>query len=50
VRGKPFEYRFVVETVAHDGRAIEAGEFDGLAAKTDWFRILGIYDPGRYDV
>ena len=50
VRGKPFEYRFVVETVAHDGRAVESGEFDGLAAKTEWVRILGIYDPGRHDV
>ena len=50
LRGKPFEYRFVVETIAHDGRAIDAREFSGLAAKTEWFRILGIYDPGRHDV
>jgi prephenate dehydratase len=50
LRGKPFEYRFVVETIAHGGRAIDAREFSGLAAKTEWFRILGIYDPGRHDV
>jgi prephenate dehydratase len=50
VRGKPFEYRFVVETIAHDGRAVDAREFSGLAATTEWFRILGIYDPGRHDV
>jgi prephenate dehydratase len=50
LRGKPFEYRFVVETIAHDGRAIDTREFSGLAAKTEWFRILGIYDPGRHDV
>ncbi len=50
LRGKPFEYRFVVETIAHDGRAIDERDFGGLAAKTEWFRILGIYDPGRQDV
>jgi prephenate dehydratase len=45
IRGKPFEYRFVVETVAHDGSAIDADVFGGLAAHTEWFALLGIYDP-----
>ena len=45
IKGKPFEYRFVVETVAHDGGAIDASMFEGLAAKTEWFALLGVYDP-----
>jgi prephenate dehydratase len=45
IKGKPFEYRFVVETVAPDGRPIDAALFQGLAAKTEWFALLGVYDP-----
>jgi prephenate dehydratase len=45
IKGKPFEYRFVVETVAPDGRPIDAALFEGLAAKTEWFALLGVYDP-----
>ncbi len=45
IKGAPFEYRFVVETVAHDGRAIDADDFAGLAASTEWCTLLGIYDP-----
>lgn len=45
IKGKPFEYRFVIETVAHDGRPIDAAAFQGLAVKTEWFALLGVYDP-----
>ena len=45
IKGKPFEYRFVVETVAPDGRPIDAALFEGLAARTEWFALLGVYDP-----
>jgi prephenate dehydratase len=45
IKGKPFEYRFVVETVAPDDRPIDAALFQGLAAKTEWFALLGVYDP-----
>lgn len=45
IKGKPFEYRFVVETIAHDGSPIHPAAFDGLALKTEWFALLGAYDP-----
>jgi prephenate dehydratase len=45
IKGKPFEYRFVVETVTPDGRPIDAAVFQGLAARTEWFALLGVYDP-----
>ena len=45
IKGKPFEYRFVVETVAPDDQPIDAALFQGLAAKTEWFALLGVYDP-----
>ena len=45
IKGKPFEYRFVVETVAHEGGAIDASVFEGLAARTEWFALVGVYDP-----
>lgn len=45
IKGKPFEYRFVVETVDPDGRPIDAALFQGLAAKTEWFALLGVFDP-----
>jgi prephenate dehydratase len=45
IKGKPFEYRFVVETVTPDERPIDAAVFQGLAAKTEWFALLGVYDP-----
>ncbi|HXG89792.1 MAG TPA: prephenate dehydratase domain-containing protein [Vicinamibacterales bacterium] len=44
-RGKPFEYRFVIEVVAQDGRPIAAGLFEGLRATTEWFVHLGAFDP-----
>jgi prephenate dehydratase len=47
LRGKPFEYRFVVEVIAHDGRALDMGLFDSLAARAQWTRVLGIYDPSK---
>jgi prephenate dehydratase len=45
VRGTPFEYRFVIETVAYDGSTIDVGSFDSLAARTEWFKVLGAFDP-----
>jgi prephenate dehydratase len=45
LQGKPFEYRFVIETVAHDGSAIDPHAFAGLAPRTEWFSLLGAYDP-----
>jgi prephenate dehydratase len=45
IKDRPFEYRFIVETVAHDGRAIEASVFSGLTQTTEWFSLLGLYDP-----
>jgi chorismate mutase / prephenate dehydratase len=49
IRGKPFEYRFVVEVVAHDGRTLDLSLFEPLAAQTQWMRVLGIYDPSQPD-
>lgn len=45
VRGNKFEYRFVIETVAHDGSTITPAVFDGLSGKTEWFTYLGAFDP-----
>jgi prephenate dehydratase len=45
IRGTPFEYRFVIETVRHDGDPIHIGAFESLAARTEWFKVLGAYDP-----
>jgi prephenate dehydratase len=45
IRGKPFEYRFVVETIAYDGSPIDIGQFKALGDRTQSFKVLGIYDP-----
>jgi prephenate dehydratase len=47
LRGKPFEYRFVVEVIAHDGRVLDMGLFESLGARAQWMRVLGIYDPSK---
>jgi prephenate dehydratase len=45
IRGKAFEYRFVIEVVAHDARPIDREAFDPLAAHSEWWTLLGAYDP-----
>jgi len=45
IRGKPFEYCFVIEMVAHDGSDIAVTTFDDLRTKTEWFKVLGAYNP-----
>jgi prephenate dehydratase len=45
IRGKPFEYCFVIETVAHDGGKLDSRIFAPLETKVQWVRVLGIYDP-----
>jgi prephenate dehydratase len=45
IRGKPFEYRFVVETIAYDGGPIDMSRFKSLGSRTQSFKVLGIYDP-----
>jgi prephenate dehydratase len=45
VRGNTSEYRFVIETIAHDGSSITPAIFDGLSATTEWFKHLGGFDP-----
>lgn len=45
IRGKPFEYRFVVETIAYDGGPIDMSRFNSLGPRTQSFKVLGIYDP-----
>ena len=45
IRGKPFEYQFVVETIDPNGAVITADRFDALADHSVWFKVLGAYDP-----
>jgi prephenate dehydratase len=45
VRGNKAEYRFVIETIAHDGSSISPAIFDGLRTTTEWFKHLGGFDP-----
>jgi prephenate dehydratase len=39
----PFEYRFIVEMVAPEGRTIPAEVYDGLREATTWFKRLGAF-------
>lgn len=48
-RGRPFEYRFVVELVPGDGHPIDAAVFAVLSPCTEWVKVLGIYTPTDAD-
>jgi prephenate dehydratase len=43
IRGTPFEYRFVVEMVAAEGRTITDSAFDALRQATTWLKVLGAF-------
>jgi prephenate dehydratase len=43
IRGRPFEYRFVVEMVAPEGGVIDASAFDALRGATSWLKVLGAF-------
>lgn len=45
IKGKAFEYRFVIEVVPEETNTVTGAAFEGLGAVTEWCRVIGIYDP-----
>lgn len=45
IKGKAFEYRFVIEVVGGEGTSLGRATFDGLGTATEWFNVLGVYEP-----
>ena len=43
IRGKAFEYRFVVEMVAPDNGQITQQAFDAIGKATTWLKVLGAF-------
>jgi prephenate dehydratase len=43
IRGKPFEYRFVVEMAAPENGVVTDAAFEGLGAATTWMKVLGAF-------
>ena len=43
IRGRPFEYRFVVEMIAAAGAEITPAAFESIAGATTWLKVLGAF-------
>jgi prephenate dehydratase len=43
IRGRPFEYRFIVELTAPSRRRALEPALDALTAATTWLRVLGVF-------